>query len=151
MAPGSGRSALDSTINMITASRKPAVGGTPQRQTITGLTTTGSAATLMRTGIGARHGNLGIPRTATANGNGRSALNSTGRPITAANMTLADGCTLIATRRGPAMSGGSAATSFIRGNFADTETTATGLLEEQCHRQRSTLRAFQVRARARPE
>ena len=150
MAPGSGRSALDSTINMITAIRKPAVGGTPQRQTITGLTTTGSAATLMRTGIGARHGNLGNPRTATANGNGRSALNSTGRPITAAPKT-ADGCTLIATRSGPAMSGGSAATSFIRGNFADTETTATGLLEEQCHRQRSTLRAFQVRARARPE
>merc|ERR1719507_531663 len=48
--------------------------------------------------------------------------------------------------------GGDRATSIIRGRSAGGETTATGLLEQQCPRQGSlALHAFQVRARARPE
>merc|ERR1719350_58044 len=47
--------------------------------------------------------------------------------------------------------GGYRAKSLLRGSGAG-ETTATGLLEQQCPRQGSlALHAFQVRAHARPE
>ena len=144
MALGSGRSALDHTTNMITASRRrSAVGGTPQRQTITGMTTTGSTAALILPGIGARHGNLGSRRTATAKRYGRTALNSTTSPFTATPIS-AVGYTLQFPTSG-VKRGTSLATSLIRGRIAD-------IIEEHCHRLRClTLHAFQVRVRARPE
>ena len=65
--------------------------------------------------------------TATANGTGRTALNSTTSPFTATPIS-AVGCTLQFPMSG-VKRGMSLATSLIRGSIAD-ETMATGLLEQ---------------------
>ena len=119
-ATGSGRSALIPTIKR-TSAAMIAAGGTPRRTTRTGRTTTGSPATSSSRGSNAAA--LASTRQksrATATGTGRSALRPTGNLTTAA-MIAAGGTPRRMTRTG-VMTGGSPATSLIRGSIAD-ETT----------------------------
>ena len=123
-APGSGKSALNLSIEAISAPMN-ADGGTPRRKTKTGLTTIGSAAKSSTRGGIAR---LRLVIAATATGSGRSALNPSIKTTTAP--MNADGGTPRRMTKTGLTTIGSAATSSIRGGGIAGETTASGLLEQ---------------------